>query len=92
MYKFFDENIGDQIGFGDSVSQIKNKAYKSNMDEITIPSSHELQNQPFASNLENAKLLTKITKHRINKLELDPRNEEGMEGFLRNDSPDAFND
>lgn len=33
-----------------------------------IPNINDLRNRPFASNMENAKILSKLTKHRIEKL------------------------
>lgn len=77
------DNVADQIGFHDSVSQRKNDAYKS-QDEQSIPSATELKNRPFASNLENAKLLAQLTKHRIDKLKLGPPGDQSMLDFINN--------
>lgn len=76
-------NVADQIGFHDSVSQRKNDAYKST-DGLSVPSLTELKNRPFTSNLENAKLLAKITKHRIDKLQLEPPGDCSMLDFINN--------
>lgn len=57
------------LGFGDSASQRPNEV----TEEGGIPSINELKNRPFASNLENAKILAQITKMRIDKLGINPR-------------------
>lgn len=44
----------------------------------------ELKNRPFASNLENAKLLAQLTKHRIDKLKLGPPGDQSMLDFINN--------
>lgn len=59
------ENLN--LGFGDSASQRPN-----DLDSQIIPSAAELQNRPFASNLENAKILANLTKHRVSRLNVTP--------------------
>ena len=54
------------LGFGDSASQVKNEIDTS-LDG-GIPNINDLKNRPFASNMENAKILAKLTRHRIQKL------------------------
>ena len=59
------ENLPDNfnLGFQDSASQIKNE---QNMNV------QDLKNRPFASNLENARILAQLTQHRIDKLDINP--------------------
>lgn len=53
------------MGFGDSASQVKNDVDTS---QGGIPNINDLRNRPFASNMENAKILAKLTRHRVEKL------------------------
>ena len=53
------------LGFGDSASQVKNELDTSLNG---IPNVNDLRNRPFASNMENAQILAKLTRHRIEKL------------------------
>lgn len=55
------------LGFGDSASQRPNDLLSG-----VIPTVHDLKSRPFASNLENAKILARLTKHRVERLEIQP--------------------
>ena len=42
------------------------------MTNGAIPTLNDLKNRPFASNLENAKVLVQITKQRVDSLGVKP--------------------
>lgn len=66
------DNLPDNLnlGFGDSASQKQNNLLSGTGAEM--PSISELKNRPFASNLENAKILSHITRVRIEKFGISP--------------------